>query len=175
MNRAARAGESAFPNPGHTALWSDQVVSLKERLEADMKAAMKAGPEGKARLSVIRMARAAIKNTEIDRRRPLSDDEVLEVLAREVKQRRDAVAEFGDQAGKEYVDKLESEIAILQDYMPEQMSADQIRELARAAIAETGAAGPKDMGKVMSVLMPRARGRADGKLVNQVVRSLLGG
>lgn len=171
----ARARESAFPGPGQTASEVHVGVSLKERLEADMKAALKAGAEGKERLSVIRMARAAIKNAEIDKRHPLSDEEVVEVLAREVKQRRDAIAEFGAAAGREYTAKLEAEIAVLQQYMPEQLSEEQVRELVRAAIAETGASGARDIGKVMGVLMPRTRGRADGKVVNQIARELLGG
>ncbi len=149
-------------------------MNLKQRLEEDMKAALRAREEGKERLSVIRMVRAAVRNTEIERRHELSDDEVIEVLSRELKQRRDAIAEFGAAAGPEYVGKLEGEIAILMVYLPSQLSPDELREVSREVIQEVGATGPQDLGKVMSALMPRVRGRVDGKLVNQTVRELLG-
>lgn len=148
-------------------------MTLKERLNEDMKAAMKAKEEGKERLSVIRLARAAIKNTEIDKRHELSDDEVIEVLAREVKQRRDALEEFGEKAGPEYIAKLQGEITILMDYLPQQMPEEELRQVIREVVAQVGATSPKDIGKVMGQLMPKVKGRADGKLVNQLVKELL--
>ena len=148
-------------------------MTLKQRLDEDMKAAMKAREEGKERLSVIRLAKSAIKNVEIDKRHELSDEEVVEVIAREVKQRRDALDEFGARAGPEYVHKMEGEIAILMDYLPQQMSEEEVRRVCAETIAEVGAQAPKEMGKVMAKLMPRVKGRADGKLVNQVVKELL--
>lgn len=146
---------------------------LQQRLTDDMKAAMKAGEGGKRRLAVIRMALAAVKYVAIDRRHELSEDEVLEVLAREVKQRRDAIAEFGAGAGPEYVSKLEAEIAILMDYLPQQLSEDDVRRICAETVQEVGGAGPKEMGKVMGALMPKVKGRADGKLVNRIVKELL--
>lgn len=148
-------------------------MNLKERLNEDMKTAMRARSSGTERLSVIRLARAAIKNIEIDKRHELNDEEVLDVLAREVKQRRDALAEFGEKGGPEYSAKLESEIAILLEYLPQQLSEADLRTIIQEAIAVTGAASAKEMGKVMGQLMPRVKGRADGKLVNQLVREML--
>ncbi|MHB8927877.1 MAG: GatB/YqeY domain-containing protein [Bacillota bacterium] len=148
-------------------------MTLKERLNEDMKQAMKAREAGTERLSVIRLARAAIKYAEIDRRHELSDEEVLEVLAREVKQRRDAILEYQKANRPEAVAALEREMNIVLSYLPRQMSADEIRALAREVVAQVGARDGKDMGKVMGALMPKVKGRADGKLVNQIVRELL--
>jgi len=149
-------------------------LSLKDRLVEDMKLAMKAKEEGKVRLSVIRMARAAIKNTEIEKHQELVDEQVIEVLARELKMRRDALAEFVKVDRPEMVQSLEEEIAILMDYLPQQLSEGEIRQLAEETITAVGAQGAKDLGKVMGALTPKTKGRADGKLVNQVVRELLG-
>lgn len=149
-------------------------MSLKERLVEDMKAAMKAKEEGKVRLSVIRMARAAIKNAEIDKKTEFNDAQVIEVLAREVKMRRDAMEEFSKAKRPDKVRELEEEVAILMEYLPQQLTEGEIRKLAEEIIAETGAQGIKDIGKVMSLITPKTKGRADGKIVNQIVRELLG-
>jgi uncharacterized protein YqeY len=149
-------------------------LSLKERLVEDMKAAMKAKEEGKVRLSVIRMARAAIKNAEIDKKTEFNDAQVIEVLAREVKMRRDAMEEFSKAKRPDKVRELEEEVAILMEYLPQQLTEGEIRKLAEEIIAETGAQGIKDIGKVMSLITPKTKGRADGKIVNQIVRELLG-
>ncbi|HMM20195.1 MAG TPA: GatB/YqeY domain-containing protein [Selenomonadales bacterium] len=148
-------------------------MSLKDRLTEDMKQAMKEKEAGKLRLSVIRMVRASIKNVEIDRKKELSEEEVLDVLAKEVKMRRDALEEFKKGNRPDLVEGLEQEIAVLMQYLPEQLSEAEVRVLAAEAVSKAGAAGPKDMGKVMAVLMPKVRGRADGKLVNTVVKELL--
>ncbi|ADY56714.1 GatB/YqeY domain-containing protein [Syntrophobotulus glycolicus DSM 8271] len=149
-------------------------MSLKDRLIEDMKAAMKAKEEGKVRLSVIRMVRAAIKNAEIDKKQEFSDEQVIEVLAREVKMRRDAMIEFQKVARPDKVQELEEEVAILMQYLPRQLSEGEIRQLATDIISEVGAQGSRDLGKVMSAITPKTRGKADGKLVNQIVRELLG-
>ncbi len=149
-------------------------MSLKDRLVEDMKVAMKAKEEGKVRLSVIRMARAAIKNAEIEKKTEFSDDQVIDILAREVKQRRDAIEEFVKVERPEKVKALEEEISILMDYLPQQLSEGELRQLAQETIAEVGALSMKDLGKVMGKITPKTRGRADGKLVNQIVRELLG-
>jgi uncharacterized protein YqeY len=148
-------------------------MTLKDRLVEDMKEAMKAKEEGKLRLSVIRMARAAIKNAEIDKRHELSDSEVIEVLAREVKQRRDSIPEFEKAGRPDLVQNLNLEIAILMDYLPQQMSEAEIREVAARVIQEVGAKDAKDLGRVMGKLVPLTKGKADGKLVNQIVKELL--
>ena len=146
---------------------------LKDRLVEDMKAAMKAKEEGKVRLSVIRMVRAAIKNTEIEKQTELTDDQVVEVLAREVKLRRDAIEEFSKAERLDKVRELEEEVAILMEYLPQQLTEEEIREMAKEIIAETGAQGLKDLGKVMGIISAKTKGRADGKFVNQIVRELL--
>ena len=148
-------------------------MSLKERLTEDMKQAMKEKESGKFRLSVIRMVRANIKNVEIDRKQELSEDEVLDVLAREVKMRRDSMEEFKKANRLDLVESLEQEIAILMGYLPEQLTEAEVRTLVESAVAETQAVSPKEMGKVMAVLMPTVKGRADGKLVNTIVREML--
>lgn len=148
-------------------------MSLKERLVEDMKVAMKAKEEGKARLSVIRMARAAIKNTEIEKKQELTNEQTIEVLARELKKLRDSVEEFTKANRPETVKSLEEEISILMEYLPQQLSEGEIRQLVQETIAKVGAQGPKDLGKVMGAVTPRTKGRADGKLVNQIVREVL--
>lgn len=148
-------------------------MSLKMRLTEDMKQAMKDKEVGKLRLSVIRMVRANIKNVEIDRKQELTDDEVLDVLAKEVKMRRDAMEEFKKANRPDLVEGLEQEVAILMNYLPEQLSEAAVRTLVENAVAETQAVSPKEMGKVMAVLMPKVKGRADGKLINSIVREML--
>lgn len=148
-------------------------VTLKERLNEDMKTAMKEREAGKERLSVIRMVRSAIKYVEIERGHELSDEEVLEVLSREVKQRRDAILEYQKAGRADVVASLEREIDIVLGYMPKQLTAEEIRALAKEAVAQTGAKDAKEIGKVMGALMPKVKGKADGKLVNQIVRELL--
>ncbi|RNC29895.1 MAG: hypothetical protein AWM53_00115 [Candidatus Dichloromethanomonas elyunquensis] len=149
-------------------------MSLKDRLVEDMKAAMKAKEEGKVRLSVIRMVRAAVKNAEIDKKTEFNDAQVIEVLAREVKMRRDAMEEFSRGNRPDKVQELVEEVAILMEYLPQQLTEEEIRKIAEEIIAETGAQGPKDLGKVMGMITPKTKGRADGKIVNQIVRELLG-
>ena len=149
-------------------------MTLKDRLVEDMKVAMKAKEEGKVRLSVIRMARAAIKNAEIDKKIEFNDVQVIEVLAREMKLRRDALEVFAQADRPDKVKALEEEMAVLMDYLPQQLSEGEIRQLVQETINTLGVSGPKDLGKVMGALTPKTKGRADGKLVNQVVREILG-
>ena len=149
-------------------------MTLKDRLVEDMKVAMKAKEEGKVRLSVIRMVRAAIKNAEIDKKIEFNDNQVIEVLAREMKQRRDALEEFKKANRPDMVKVLEEEMIILMDYLPQQLSEGEIRQLVQEAISALGAQGPKDLGKVMGALAPKTKGRADGKQVNLLVREMLG-
>ncbi|MCO5385686.1 GatB/YqeY domain-containing protein [Desulfosporosinus sp.] len=149
-------------------------MTLKDRLVEDMKAAMKAKEEGKVRLSVIRMARAAIKNAEIDKRIEFNDEQVIEVLAREMKLRRDALEVFGQADRPDKVKALEEEIVVLMDYLPQQLSEGDIRKLVQETVTTLGAQSIKDLGKVMGALSPKTKGRADGKIVNQIVREVLG-
>ena len=148
-------------------------MSLKEQLTEDMKAAMRAKDEGKQRLGVIRLVRGAIRQVEIDSKKELGDDDVVAIISKEVKQRRDSIEEFKKGGREDLVAQNEAEIAILMAYLPEQLGEAEVRELVKAAITESGAASPKDMGKVMKVLMPKVKGKADGKLVNNLVKELL--
>ncbi len=148
-------------------------MSLKEKLTADMKEAMKAKEEGKQRLSVIRLVRGAVRQQEIDGKKELSDEDVLGVISKEVKQRRDSIEDFKKGGRDDLVAEAEAEIAILMGYLPQQLSEDEVRSLVQEAIAVSGATSPKDMGKVMKELMPKVKGRADGKLVNGIVKELL--
>ena len=146
-------------------------MSLMEQLTADMKEAMKQGE--KERLSVIRLVRGAVRQAEIDGKKTLTDDEVVSVINKEVKMRRDSIEEFERGSRPDLVAKAQAEIAILMPYLPEQLSEDAVKTLAEVAVAEVGAQTAKDIGKVMGVLMPRVQGRANGKLVQEIVRSLL--
>jgi uncharacterized protein len=146
-------------------------MTLTERLEAAMRDAMRARDE--QRTQTLRMAMAAAHNQRIAKRRDLTDDEVIDVLTRQVKQRRESVEMYRDAGREERAASEEAEAAILTEFLPAQLSADDVEDLARAAIAETGAAGPGDLGRVMGALSPRTRGRADGRIVSDTVRRLL--
>ena len=123
----------------------------------------------------LRFALAAIHNEEVAKRRDLSDDELVQVLGKQAKMRRESIEAFAKGGRDELVAKEQAELAILEGYQPRQLGRDEIAALAKAAIAETGAASPADQGKVMQKLMPQVRGKAEGKLVAEVVGSLLRG
>lgn len=146
-------------------------MNLSERLNEDMKQAMKS--QDKFKLSTIRMVRSAIKNLEIDLKRTLDDNEVLEILGREIKQRKDALQEFEKAGRDDLAVTLKAEIEIIGQYLPEQLTEEEIQVIVQQTIQETGASSKADMGKVMSALMPKVKGRADGKLVNQAVQQFL--
>lgn len=148
-------------------------MSLKQRLTDDMKAAMKGGD--KERLAVIRLVNAAIKQREVDERIQLDDTQVLSVLEKMIKQRRDSVSQY-EAANREDLAAIERfEISVIQDYMPQAMSEAEIDALIEAAIAETGAASGRDMGKVVGVLKPKVAGRADMGAVSARIKARLGG
>ncbi len=148
-------------------------MSLKERLTADMKDAMKAKEEGKLRLSVIRMTRAAVKNQEIQLGRELNEEEMLQVLTKEVKLRRDAIPEYEKSNRPQAIEDLKREIAVLMEYLPQQMTEEEVVELVKRVINEVKAESPKDIGKVMGKVVPQTKGKADGRLVSEIVKSLL--
>jgi uncharacterized protein YqeY len=150
-------------------------MTIDERLMADLKEAMKAGPSGERRKSTIRMVRSATHNAQIELGRPLTDTEVEDLLRRQVKQRRDSIDAFR-QGGREDLALVEQEeIDVIQQYLPQQMSAEEVTVVAREIIAATGAQSMTDIGKVMPVIMERLKGRAEGRTINQVVRQLLSG
>ena len=146
-------------------------MSLRERIQSDITAAMRSGEA--LRRDTLRMAESAIYNAEKRDRREYGDDEVAGVLAREVKTRRESVEAFRKGGRDDLASKEEGEIAILAVYLPEQLSEAEIAALVEEAIATTGAAGPRDMGKVMGFLSPKTKGRADGRLVSQAVNAAL--
>jgi uncharacterized protein YqeY len=148
-------------------------MSLRERLHEDVTAAMRSGDS--LRRDVLRMAESAIYNVEKARRQPLSEDDVLAVLAKEVKSRRESVEAFRAGGREDLATKEEAEIAILQDYLPRQLSEEELRPMIDEAIAATGASSARDMGRVMGVLSPKIRGRADGRVVSGLVAQALAG
>ena len=149
-------------------------MSLNDKIAADLTAAMKA--KDAPRLSALRMLKAAVMNKGVEKGRDLEDAEVLQVVASLVKQRRDSIEQFIKGGRTDLVDKETREITILEDYLPPAASAEEIDAAVAAAIADTGASSPKDMGKVMKAVMPKLAGKnADGRTVNETVRRKLGG
>jgi len=146
-------------------------VTLRERIQTDIKAAMRSGEA--LRRDTLRMAESAIYNAEKRDSRTYSDDEVASVLAREVKTRRESVEAFRKGGREDLASKEEAEIGILAGFLPEQLSEAEIGQLVGEAIAATGAAAPRDMGKVMGWLAPKTKGRADGRVVSQAVTKAL--
>ena len=146
-------------------------MTLNDRMNEDMKAAMKA--KEKFTLSVLRMLRSEIKNEEISKREKLNDDEIVQVLSRELKKRKDAAEEYRKFNREDTALDLEKEVQIILAYLPEQLTEEEITEIVKEAVENTGAQSKKDMGKVMGVIMPKLKGRADGRLVNQIVQSFL--
>lgn len=146
-------------------------MNLSERLNDDMKQAMKS--QDKFKLTTIRMMRSSVKNMEIELKRPLDDNEVLDILSREIKIRKDSLQEFKKAGRDDLVTGLAAEIEIISQYLPEQLTEEEIQAIVRQTIQELGASSKADMGKVMSALMPKTKGRADGKLVNQYVQQML--
>ncbi|WP_172194105.1 MULTISPECIES: GatB/YqeY domain-containing protein [Saccharibacillus] len=146
-------------------------MNLSERLNEDMKQAMRS--KDKFKLSTIRMIRATVKNQEIDLKRTLDDAEVLDILSREIKQRKDSLQEFQKAGRDDLAETVEAEIAIVAEYLPAQLAEEEVKSIVQQTIQETGASSKADMGKVMAALMPKVKGRADGKLVNQVVQQYL--
>jgi uncharacterized protein YqeY len=148
-------------------------MALSDKVNADITTAMKA--KDAARLSALRMMKAAIMNKGVEKGRDLEDAEVLQVLASLVKQRRDSIDQFSKAGRTDLVEKETAEIAVLEEYLPPAASAEDVEAAVAAAIAETGAASPKDIGKVMKAVMPKLAGKnADGKAVNEAVRRKLG-
>ena len=146
-------------------------MALQEQLNADLKEAMKS--RSKERMTTLRMLKAAIKNTEIAQGKPIDDAGVTEVLSREVKRHRESITEFKKANRQDAVDKEEAELAIILEYLPQQMSREEIESIVRKVMEEVEARSPKDKGKLMSKLMPQLKGKAEGQLVNEVVTQLL--
>ena len=146
-------------------------MSLSERLTEDMKTAMK--EQDKFKLTVIRTARAAVKNVEIDTRKELSDAEIIDIINREIKMRRDSLQEFEGAGRTDLSEPLRTEIEILLAYVPTQLTEAELEEVVLATIAEAGATSKAEMGKVMGLLVPKIKGIGDSRLANQLVQKHL--
>ena len=146
-------------------------MPLHERLKDDLKTAMREGDA--LRRGVLRYVLSAVHNQEIEKRGPLDDEAITALLVRQAQQRRDSIEAFRKGGREELAAKEEAELALIMGYLPDQLTDDEVRELAAKTIADTGAAGPQDIGRVMGALMPQVRGRAGGKTVSAVVSELL--
>jgi uncharacterized protein YqeY len=146
-------------------------MSLQQRLDGDLKAAMKSSDSLKT--SVLRMVKAAIKNKQVEKRKDLSDEEIISVLSTLTKQRRESIDLFSKGGREDLAEKERQELAMLQLYLPGQLSPEDLDKIIIEAINESSAEGVKDIGKVMRLIMPRVQGAADGKVVNQRVKELL--
>ena len=147
------------------------MTTLKETVTEDMKAAMRSGD--RVRRDTLRMALSAVKQIEVDKRTTLDDDQVLSVLQNEAKKRQETIADFAQAGRAESAEPFHAELAILKEYLPTEVAEEELVARATAIIAEGGISGPRATGAVMKQMMSEFRGRADGKLVNQIVRRLL--
>ena len=148
------------------------MMSLKERLADDLKSAMK--NKNVVRKNVVQMVRAAILQVEKDNKITLDDDGVLDVIAKQMKQRRDALPDYEKSGRDELIAELKAEMDVLKEYLPEQLTKDELYAIVKEAVEATGASSMKDMGKIMATVMPKTKGRADGKEINRIARQLLG-
>ena len=146
-------------------------MRIHDQLMADLKTALR--DQDELRKTTIRMALAALKNARVDKNADLTNEEMVAVLSKEVKQRRDSIIEYEKGERDDLVARELAEIEIIKPYLPRMLDEEEIAELAREVIAATGASSPKEMGQVMRALMPRVKGAADGRLVSQVVKKLL--
>ncbi len=146
-------------------------MNLIDQILEDLKEALKA--KDGTRVSVLRFLLAGIRNREIDKRKPLDEEEILEEIASSVKRRRESIEAFKSGGRQDLVNKEEAELTILSQYLPEQLPADEVRRIAQEVIQTVGAVSPGDIGKVMKEMMPRVKGRAEGRTVNEIVRELL--
>jgi hypothetical protein len=148
-------------------------MTLQDKVAGDLRQAQKSGD--KTRVTVLRLVKAGVKNAEIAQGAPIDDAGVIDVITREVKQHRESITEFTKGNRQDLVAKEEAELATLMEYLPKQMSREEVVAVVRQVIEQVGAAGPGDKGKVMSQLMPQLKGRADGREANDIVTELLVG
>ena len=146
-------------------------MSLKEKLQEDLKSSMK--NKDTVRKSVVTLIRASIKQYEVDNRVELDDEGIIDIISKQLKQRRDALDEFAKANREDLISETESEIKVLKEYLPQQLSEEELNEIVKLTISEVGATSMKDMGKIMSVIRPKVKGRADGKLINELVKANL--
>lgn len=146
-------------------------MNLIEKIENELKIALK--EKDKIKLSTLRLLKAEIKNAEIEKKDDLNDEDIMQIISREVKRRREAISEYNRGNRPELAEKESKEAEVLSEYLPEQLSEEEIHQIIIKAIAEVQANSPQDLGKVMSQVMPAIKGRADGKVVNQLAREAL--
>ena len=146
-------------------------MSLKQKLQEDLKSSMK--NKDAIKKSVITLIRSSIKQYEVDNRVELQDDEIVDLIAKQLKQTRDSREEFAKAGRDDLVSKAEAEIEVLKDYLPQQLSEEELNEIVISTISEVGATSMKDMKKIMTSIMPKVKGRADGKLINELVKKNL--
>ncbi|SCJ21811.1 glutamyl-tRNA(Gln) amidotransferase subunit E [uncultured Clostridium sp.] len=146
-------------------------MSLKAKLQEDLKLAMK--NKDTVKKSVVTLIRAAIKQQEVDTRVELDDDAIIDVITKQLKQRKDAMTEFAKASRDDLVHEAEAEIEVLMEYLPQQLSKEELNEIVKETISEVGATSMKDMGKIMAAIKPKTKGRADGKMINELVKSNL--
>lgn len=146
-------------------------MSLKDRLLEDMKTAMR--DKDTIRKNTVQLARSAVLQIEKDNRTTLDDDGILDVIAKEVKKRKDSLPEYEKSGRQDLIDSLKAEIEVLLQYLPQQLTEEELEPIVRQAVAETGAVSAKDLGKVMQAVMPKVKGRADGRMINQIAKKIL--
>ena len=146
-------------------------MSLKAKLQEDLKLAMK--NKDTVKKSVVTLIRAEIKQREVDTRTELGDDEIIDVITKQLKQRRDAKTEFAKASRDDLVQEAEAEIEVLMEYLPRQLSKEELNEIVKDTISEVGATSMKDMKKIMAAIKPKTKGVADGKMINELVKSNL--
>ncbi len=146
-------------------------MGLKEQLSLDLKTAMK--DKNTIRKNVVQMIRAGVLQIEKDKLITLDDEGILEVIAKQLKQRKDALPDYERSGRSDLIAELEAEIGYLMEYLPAQLTDEELTEIVKVAVAETGASSVKDMGKVMAAVMPKTKGRADGRRINEIAKTLL--
>ena len=146
-------------------------MSLKEKLQEDLKSSMK--NKDTIRKSVVTLIRAAIKQYEVDNRVELADDAIIDIISKQLKQRKDSLAEFEKANRDDLIEETKSEIQVLERYLPQQLSEEELEKIVIETIAEVGATSMKDMGKIMATIKPKTAGRADGRKINELVKKNL--
>jgi uncharacterized protein YqeY len=147
-------------------------MSLKERLLGDMKSAMK--DKDTIRKNTVQMTRAAVLQVEKDNRITLDDDGVLNIIVKEVKMRRDSLPDYEKSGRQDLIDDIKKEIDVLMQYLPQQLTEEELEAIVKEAIQETGASSARDIGKIMQAVMPKVKGRADGRMINLIVKKIIG-
>lgn len=146
-------------------------MSLKEKLAQDLKSSMK--NKETVRKNTVQLIRTAVLQVEKDKKITLEDEDILELIAKQLKQRKDALPEYEKSGREDLISQLKQEMEVLMEYLPKQLSEEELRPIVEEAVKAVGAASMKDMGKVMSAVMPKVKGRADGKMISDIAKSLI--